>query len=136
MSLTRDQIRAAKDRVPVKVPIPEWDGDVHVRALNGPEIFEWQRISEKAENEQRWTDTKAILAVFATCDESGARIFDESDLEWLIAEKSFGPINRIYEAASRLNVLSAKALKSLEKNSDEAPASSSGEGSPTDEDGA
>lgn len=135
-ALTRDQIFGVNDRELVRVEVPEWGGHVFVRPLSGPEVIAYQAMLP--DEDKDWTKSKAALAAMVAVDEDGNRIFADADAKRLAEEKNFWVVNRIGDAAADLNVLTAKAAKRLEKNSEgqEAPPSDSMATSQTAEGGA
>ncbi len=99
------------------VEVPEWGGQVHVRELTAGERdrFEVQVSDSKRAN------FRARLAVFAVCDDKGARLFQESDIPELAQLPSAGLV-RVCEVALRINKFSDGQIKELEKNSEDPPA--------------
>lgn len=111
MGLTAEEIKAGS-RAKLKtnkVSTPEWaeaavkNPHVYVRTVSALAISLMQRIRElpiflKDEN------AAGVVGwcVSCVCDEEGARLFDESDCEWL-ANGDFAPVNRCCAAAQELN---------------------------------
>jgi len=122
--LTRDQILAASDLKTEIVDVPEWGGQVTVRTMTGAEKDEWEERllagSEEGSRKVTLKRIRATLLALTVVDESGKRLFADSDVE-RIAGKSAAAIDRVYEAASRLNRLSKQDVEELEKNSGSAP---------------
>lgn len=122
--LTRDQILAAQDRTSEVVSIPEWGGDVLVRGLSGKERGQFEiwatqaHINEqgKLEQGQATLDLVAMMRVrlvsLCVVTEAGIRAFTDDDVEAL-AEKSSGPIERVFDVASRLSGLSKEDAGTL-----------------------
>lgn len=128
--LTAQQILAANDLPPpVRVEVPEWGEGAYVmvRSLSAKERDEWENWCSKAQKRENTVGIRAKLCIMCICDEQGARVFDDKQMDTLGA-KSAVPIDRIWSAARDANALSAKDVKELEKNSE----SGQGESSPTD----
>lgn len=113
--LSRDVIFGVQDLKIEKVAVPEWGGDVCVRMMRGFErdAFETALMADDKKNTQ---NIRARLAVLTVCDETGQRLFTDADATAL-GEKSAAALQRIFDAASRLNVISQKDVEELEKNS-------------------
>lgn len=129
MSLTREQIKAADDRPREWVAIPEWtpagqehdarQHGVYVATMSGRQRDAWeaQLLSMKGASEQRNNDNlRARLATMIAQDASGNRIFTDADAEWL-SDKSAIVLDRIADAAIKLNKIGRKEQDELVKNS-------------------
>lgn len=113
MSL-RDKILAANDRTFEVVHIPEWDCDVRVYTMTAGDKT---RIMKKFTDGGIPDDYFARLTYLCVCDETGTRIFSESDIAEL-QDKSATAITRIAECAARINKLSDSPEALAEKNSE------------------
>lgn len=112
--LTRDRIRAAADRPTKRVPVPEWGGHVIVATMDGSLRARYeQTLLEGAGGRER---VRAVLVAMTVVDEAGQLLFTEADVEWLNA-KSGAALDRVFDAAVRLNKLGKRDLEDLEKNS-------------------
>lgn len=113
-SLTKEQIFAASDAGLLKVPVPEWGGDVYIRVMTVGERDayenEWQRKRETGVDDFR---TKFLVRCLV--DENGVRLFDNSDVTRL-SQKSARVMNRIWLAAMEHNNLSDESIEELAKN--------------------
>jgi hypothetical protein len=103
-----------------EVPIPEWGGSVYVRVLTA---------FERDELEIVWDETKrrnfrARLAVATVCDEHGNDLFELTDIE-AVGRQPAPALQRITEAALRLNGFTAAERERLEKNSENGQADDS-----------
>lgn len=126
--LTREQIEKAQDIKQELVPVPEWGGEVWVKALTGTErdAFEASSIVQRDKShEVNLRDIRARLCSFAICDEAGKRLFGAGDIEAL-GKKSAAALTRVYEVAERLSGLTKKDVEELEKNSVPGPSGGSG----------
>ena len=112
--LTKEQILRADDLSREKVEIPEWGGVVFVRTLSGTERDAWElRLSSI--REKGVGDIRASLAVACVVDESGKRLFADSDIAEL-GKKSWKPLDRIFDVAMRLNKMREEDVEELAKN--------------------
>ena len=112
--LTKDQILAANDLTKETVDVPEWGGPVFVRVLTGAErdAFESEAVGDRRVGK---SNVRAQLCARAICDERGDRLFSDDEVGALAA-KSAAALDRVFEAASRLNGLSGRDVEELEKN--------------------
>jgi hypothetical protein len=120
-ALNRDEVLSVNDMKIEPAPMPEWgDGvGVYVRGLTGMERDEWDNRSFRVEDGRVMArENKNAIAFFCSmviCDESGARLFSESDAEAL-GERSSEALLRIFRIGQRLSGL-GEAVVDLEKNS-------------------
>ena len=126
--LSKEEILNAQDLPREEVKVPEWGGSVFVLTLTGAQrdAFE-QSIMEKKGSKTREANLRNIrakLASMAICDEAGKRMFSDAEAEALGA-KSAKALDRIFEAAQRLNGLSNEDVEDLAKNSEGAPSGAS-----------
>ena len=118
-------IRGENDRKLVPVPTPEWtsaDGQLFVRRFSPLEKHAfWDAVDVKLE----WRDFVVATVAFCTVDAAGNRVFSDSDREWLGAEKSTVPVDRIFRAVDDLNIFSQRAEEEAKKNLESIPSSAS-----------
>jgi hypothetical protein len=120
--LSRDDILKTDDLKRETVNVPEWDGDVIVRALNGRERDDWEAsiVQQRGKDMVRnLANVRAKLVVRSVIDEDGNRIFEDRDANAL-GLKSAAALNRLFEVASRLSGLSDEDVEELAGNSDAA----------------
>ncbi len=112
--LTKDAILAAQDIKTETVQVPEWSGEVIVQTLTGTgkDAFE-QGCFEDRKNGK--VNIRGRLVAACVVDEQGKRLFTEQDIEAL-GRKSAKALDRVFEIASRLNVITAQDIEALEKN--------------------
>jgi hypothetical protein len=119
--LTRDQILDANDLPSIDVDVPEWGGKVRVCTMSAFDRLAWEQAvfpdGQKVDSKQ----FVASLAARCIVDEEGKPLFTVDDLDAL-GGKSMAALNRVREAATKLNAVSPEAAKEIEKNSDAAPA--------------
>ena len=121
--LSKEEILKADDIVIEEVPVPIWGGSVLVRGLSGTDrdAFEQSVVEGKKMN---IANIRARLCAKTICDTDGNRLFDDSDVIAL-GNKSASALNTVFEAAQRLNGMSADDVKELEKNSGSGPSGDS-----------
>jgi len=118
--LTRDEILQAQDLPTEQVHVPEWGGDVLVRALTGAERdrFEQSIVEQRGKNTRmNLQNIRAKLVALTVVDEQGNRIFKDEDVKWL-GNKSAAALDRIFEVAQRLSGLRDEDVEELAKNSE------------------
>lgn len=115
MPLSKAEILAADDLRRELVPVPEWGGDVLVATMNGTARDEWEASLLGADGKPTVANAHAKLAAACMVDESGARLFDSTDVEAL-GRKSSAALKRVADVASRLNRIGEKDLEDLKGN--------------------
>lgn len=117
--LTRDQILNANDLATEQVPVPEWGGDVIVKALSGRErdAFEATIAGERRGKrvEMNLENIRARFVAACVVDEHGQPLFYPSDVE-LLGEKSAAALQRVFNVGQRLSGLSDQDMEELAKN--------------------
>lgn len=116
--LTRDAILAATSIRREVVEVPEWGGQVLVRGLTGTERDQLEAgtlkgIGKNAQADMR--NFRARLAALSICDETGKRLFSDSDIAAL-GQTSAAALDRVADAAMRLSGIKAEAVEDAEKN--------------------
>jgi len=125
--LTREQILGANDIKTETIAVPEWGGDVLVRGLTGAQRDRFEADSLEGKGKAQHVNLQNIRArLVARCivDESGARIFQDSDVKALGA-KSAQALNRVFEAAQKLSGLTDDDIDELTENLEQTPGDSS-----------
>jgi len=122
--LDKNMILAASDVVKELVDVPEWGGSVYVRSITAAERGQIEAAAARFKEGKGKDDSFARLftlrfAAMAICDENGARLFADADIEKL-AQKNAAVISRLAEIAQRLSGFGKKDMEELEKNSVEA----------------
>lgn len=107
-----------------RVDLPEWDGFIYVREMSAKarDAFENSTVTLDANGnlEKDLTNYRAKFVVLTACDETGKLVFSMDDARWL-GERQVRTVQKIFDAAQKLNGVSETAAEELEKNS-EAPA--------------
>jgi hypothetical protein len=117
MPLDRSQLLKLRPLAREKVAVPEWGGDVFIRAMTGAERdeFEQEYMAAKKGSGDYIPNLRARLLVRTVCDEQGKSLLTTNDIDALGAQ-SADIVSRLYNVASRLNGLSKADREELEKN--------------------
>jgi hypothetical protein len=116
----KERAMARRNQVKTEaVPMPEWgEGTVvHVRELTALErdAYEAQQ-SEAHKAGQGLKNFRARLVIATARDEAGKPIFGDEDLGD-VGDLPAGEVRRLFDAAAKLNALTAAEEKAIEKNS-------------------
>lgn len=121
--LTKAQILAADDIKTEVVEVPEWGGQVLVRALDGAgrdqfeaEFLQIDTSGAKPTYEMDLLNARARLVALSLVDEKLQRLFTDDDVISL-GKKSAAALDRVYAVAQRLSGLSKQDIEDLQKNS-------------------
>lgn len=120
MLLGKEDILKIKDLKFEEVDVPEWGGKIRVRMMTGTERDSFEQSIMKAEGKEfvrDMTNMRAKLLVRTICDADNKRVFGDKDVD-IIGGKAASALEKIFEAAQRLNKLSASDAEELEKNSE------------------
>ena len=112
MALDRKSILAADDFRIEKVAVPEWGGDVCLRVISGTDRDHF----EESYADQKMKAFRIRFLLLTLCDESGKRLFADEEGESL-GKKSSVVINRLFEAAWKLNAFTQEAVDALGEGS-------------------
>lgn len=136
--LNRDQILAASDLPTETVPVPEWGGEVIVRALTGAERDEYEMATHEAIRNKSSINMRARLVAMTLVDEDGERLFNHESHVVRLGNKSGRALDRVFDVAQRLSGIGRAALETAAGNlsgaTGDAPSSASAspsDGSPT-----
>lgn len=120
MGLAESILAAARFKVE-KIHVPEWGMDVWVRELKASERDKFE--GEQAINRgtpKLYANFRARFLVLTICDESGARAFADNQVESIGSLPAAG-VDRVFDAAAKLNRIGPKDIEDLEKNSADSP---------------
>ena len=111
--LGRDQILVGAPLASADVDIPEWGGTVRVREMTAGErdAFDVLLVEDQHLDLR---DYRAKLLAATACDEEGKLLFGQGDLEAL-TKLGAGAMDRLFEAAARLNHLTSGDMDALGK---------------------
>ena len=118
MVSVKDKIRQASDRAKESVEVPEWDVTIEVRSMSAKQRARFATLIDSGVAGDRveglWTN---ILTSCCFDPETGEALFDVSDMEWLLEEKSGAVIDRIVAACLEVSGLTPKAVDDAGKSS-------------------
>lgn len=110
--LSRDSVLASS--LPVEdVEIPEWGGVIRIQAMSAARGAEYMRASQKINPDH----ILALLVTFCAVDGQGNLLFTPEDAASLI-EKEMDPINKLGQAAVRINGMRKAAAENLAEPQD------------------
>ena len=120
--LSRDAIKMANDVRLDTVEVPEWGGSVCIKTLSGTE----RDAFEEGYSEQKMKNFRARFLVLTLCDESGERLYADSEADEL-GSKSAVVLNRLFDSAWSLNAFRNEDVDALGNGlpSDQSDASTS-----------
>lgn len=114
MALTADQILAADDLGLLKVNVKEWGGEVFIRVMTVGELDAYQK-EWVGKRETGVDNFRTKFLARCLCDESGARLFSDEQIEQL-AGKSAKVVGRLFDKAAAHNAITDKDVEELAKN--------------------
>lgn len=117
--LSKEQIWAANDLKTVDVSVPEWGGEVRVKTLTGYERDQYEADSVKIQGNKRQMagNLRARLVALTCVDDQGQLLFTRADVMKL-GQKSAAALERVFEAAAKLNGMTDEDMADLEGNSE------------------
>jgi hypothetical protein len=123
--LSLADIQAVDDRKIEKVEVPEWNGFVFVRTMNGKEHDQFDAWISGADGKILVDDHLREKVVVSTCcNEQGELLFTRDHLT-LFDEKTSAPVRRIYESSCKLNKIRKGDLEEKKGDSETGPIASS-----------
>lgn len=127
--LTKSDILKVNDLKIEKVPVPEWGGYVLIRSLAASELDDFEASILTEDGSKDYSNVRARFVSRCLIDESGNVLFNEEEAG-MLGEKSAAAVDRIYDAATKLNGRSQADMEELAKNSAAAPSGDSPASSP------
>ena len=111
--LDRGRILSGAPLASMDVDVPEWGGAVRVREMTAGErdTFDILLVEDQHLDLR---DYRAKLVAATACDEEGKLLFGQGDLEAL-TKLGAGAMDRLFEAAARLNHLTSGDMDALGK---------------------
>lgn len=130
--LNRESILAAEDVKYETVSVPEWGGEVRVRAISAAARDDLEQAAYAAHAaKQPFRNMRARMVALCVIDETGKQIFSADDIDAL-GDKSAVALDRVYASAAKLNAMSSSDIEDLEKNLPAATGGASSSGLPKD----
>jgi hypothetical protein len=118
--LDKAAILAASDLKTVDVDVPEWGGTVRVRSMTGTDRDAFESslvtIGEDGARKPDMTNFSAKLVAMTLVDPDGKLMFGADEVAHL-AGKSAAALQRVFEAAQKLNGMGNGADEAAAKNS-------------------
>ena len=93
-------IGMAKPRI-VTIFVPEWGGDVCLREITAGQRDQWDAWQIENEGAARYANIRARLLVLTICDEQGARLFGDKDID-IVSSMPAQTIDRLWDASCKL----------------------------------
>ena len=114
--LTRDQILQAQDLKTQDIEVPEWGGTVRISMMTGRsrDLYEAGLFKGK-DNDSNYDNLRAKYLSYCLVNEAGDLIFTMQDVVEL-GKKSAVALERVFEAANKLNGTSDEGMEELAKN--------------------
>lgn len=117
--LSKAEILAANDLETVTVEVPEWGGAVVIRAMSGTQRDQYETSLMAKQEDGSYTvnteNMRAKLVCYTAVDEAGISLFSPDELA-VLAAKSGTVLERLFDAAQKLNGLQKGAIADAAKN--------------------
>lgn len=113
--LSKDDILKIKDSRSQKVDVPEWGGEVIVSTMSGFARDQFEASILGKNGGMNTVNLRAKLVAACCVDEQGELLFKESDVIKL-GKKSCTALDKIFEAAQKLNGIGEQEMEDLAKN--------------------
>lgn len=115
--LTRDAILGAQDLNVTRVEVPEWGGEVYLRALT---LAEMQEVEAK-QAEAKGAAFVALVVAYGLCDAEGTRLFTTDEDVTALLTKSARVLRLLTRKCMAVNQLSQADIEDVAGNSDAGP---------------
>lgn len=120
--MNKQMILDADDLKTEDVSVPEWGGSVRLRTLTGGERDKFEAdsmsLNKKGNPQMNLINMRARLVALCAIDDAGARMFADSEVTKL-GSKSAMAINRLFDAARKLNGMTQEDVEELAEGFDE-----------------
>jgi len=120
MALTLSEILGSDDLKLLKVPMPEWGGDVYLRCMTGAEREEYETLLLSKLTDGKMSDNRGLkqkLLSLTLCDEKGKRMIESAGDVPKLFNKAAGPLQRLFERSQVHNGLRDADVEDAAKNS-------------------
>lgn len=108
----RKRLLSADDVKVKPIEIPAWGGTYYLRVISGKA----REAFEEAYSQEKMKNFRLRFLLLSLCDADGKPILSEGDLDAL-GERSSVELNRVFEAAWRLNGFTQEAVDALGEGS-------------------
>jgi len=112
--LDRGRILSGAPLASVDVEILEWGGAVRIREMTAGERDAFDVLLLDGDQHLDFRNYRAKLVIATACDEEGKLLFGHGDVESL-TRLGTGAMDRLFEAAARLNHLTSGDMEALGK---------------------
>ena len=113
--LSKEQILKADDSKTIEVDVPEWGGTVMIGTMSGFARDQFEAAILGKNGGANTVNIRAKLAASTLIDEQGNLLFTAKDVTAL-GKKSAAALDRVFEAAQKLNRISDTDVEELAKN--------------------
>ncbi len=122
--LNKDAILNADDLPRETVEVPEWGGQVCIRAITSAErdayeesLYTATGVGENIKVKSNLVNAKAKLVAKCLIDADGSAVFDSvKEAERVLGDKSAKVLGRLYDVARKLSGISDEDAEELAKN--------------------
>lgn len=115
--LSKDQILSAPDNFEVQeVDVPEWGGKVRIKSMSAFARDQFEAGLMGKNGGTNYTNLRAKLVAAVVIDDNDELMFTEQDVAKL-GKKAAAPVQRIFNAAQKMNGFSDADVDELAKNS-------------------
>lgn len=101
-----------------KVEVPEWGGEIYVRTMTSEKRALFEAMAKDEGNAKAMAREK--ITIWTACDDTGQMIFKDADAQAL-SQRSSLVLDRIVEAALKVNTISREDVEEIQKNSGKDP---------------
>jgi len=115
MLSAKDILDAGDTKERQRVEVPEWGGHVYVKIMTGAERDRWELSATEQLKTPTTANIRATLCLFTICDNKGERLFGDDQLGEL-GQKSAIALERVFQAARKINRINDNDVEELEKN--------------------
>lgn len=123
----KDKIRSSADMARESIIVDEWDVTLEVRSMSARQRARFASSFDQGETTDRIeTLWRSVLTSCCFDPETGELLFDNSDMEWLLNEKSGVVVDRIVNACLEVSGLKEKSVDDAGKASLDSPTNTDG----------
>ena len=113
--LTRDQILNAEDLKTEDIEVPEWGGTVRISVMAGRARDRYEAMLYESRDNNQFDNLRSKFLSQSIVNEDGNLMFTAGDIEAL-GKKSSSALDRVFQAASKLNGTSEDEMEEIAKN--------------------
>lgn len=113
--LSKEQILNVDDKKTELVEVPEWGGQVCIATMSGTAKDRFEASCMGPNGTANMQNIRARLVAACLVDDKGNLMFSEKEIGKL-GQKSAAALDRVFEAAQRLNAVTQQDVEDLAKN--------------------